>query len=276
MAYQQQYQSYSSPNQGPVSGHTHTPPLPSSLPPQPPPPTEAVPTVRVMRLYKPCLHTAPTLPYLPSDTKRPDGTEGAGFAITPFLLLPDSFGDIFVGETFSAYIAVLNGSEHTVYRDLTLSVKLQTVNASFDLNDSRPTTTGPPGTAPTLSPGESLDIVVKHTLNEPGAHNLRVTVTYTTMNSRTNELKTQKKYYKFSALEPLHIASSCSELNGKAMVQCQVTNNIKLPVYIEKVCCCFYVQEFACLRWFEVVKIQLLLCGSMIYPGVVVLISDFR
>jgi hypothetical protein len=200
----------------------------------PPPPPEAVPTVRVMRLYKPCLHMTPVLPHLPGSST--SGNEGAGFAISPYLLLPDSFGDIFVGETFSAYIAVLNGADHAVFRDITLSVKLQTSNASYDLNDYRPTyTSGPPGAADKLGPGESLDIVVKHTLNEAGPHNLRVTVTYSILNSRA-DLKTQKKYYKFSALDPLVIASSCSELNGKAMVQCQVTNTIKLPVYVEKVC----------------------------------------
>jgi hypothetical protein len=217
----------------PGSGQMSGAPGFNGMPPPPPPPVEAVPTVRVMRLYKPCLHTTPTMPYLPG--KDTPGNKGAGFAISPYLLLPDSFGDIFVGETFSAYIAVLNGFEHTVYRDLALSVKLQTSNASYDLTDCRSTGGGPPGTANTLSPGESLDIVAKHTLNEAGPHNLRVTVTYTTLHSRTNELKTQKKYYKFSALDPLVIASSCSELNGKAMVQCQVTNAIKLPVYIEKV-----------------------------------------
>ena len=202
--------------------------------PQPPPPAETViPTVRVMRLYKPCMHMTPTMPHLPGPNN--SGTGGSGFAISPYLLLPDSFGEIFVGETFSAYIAVLNGSDLLSYRDLYLNVRLQTSNASYDLLDYRPTEGVSSGYASTLSPGESLDVVVKHVLTEVGQHTLRVTVQYLSGNSYSNEPKTNKKFYRFSAVEPLVIASSSSELGNQVMVQCQVTNTIKLPVFIEKV-----------------------------------------
>ena len=60
----------------------------------------AQPTVRVMRLYKPCMHIIPTIPREIESGAR----KNADFAVSPFLLLPDNFGDIYTGELFSAYI----------------------------------------------------------------------------------------------------------------------------------------------------------------------------
>jgi hypothetical protein len=59
------------------------------------------------------------------------------FAVSPFLLLPDSFGDIYVGEVFSAYIAVVNGNQEAPYDEVSLAIRLQTTNATTDLVDTR-------------------------------------------------------------------------------------------------------------------------------------------
>lgn len=94
----------------------------------------AQPTVRVMRLYKPCMHIIPTIP----PTISSGISKNACFSIEPFLLLPDSFGDIYTGELFSAYIAVVNGNQDFPFHQATLSVRLQTTNATHDLADCRP------------------------------------------------------------------------------------------------------------------------------------------
>ena len=75
----------------------------------------AVPTLKVMRLQAPQL-----------------GSPAAGSLFSPNnllssnLLLPDSFGVIHVGETFSAYLGVLNSSLEMPVRGLSMVAQLQT------------------------------------------------------------------------------------------------------------------------------------------------------
>lgn len=82
--------------------------------------TTEQPTLRVMRLYKPRLDTRRVLPsccfggysgeglgLAPAGaaTGTAVGSRGAGdFALSTALKLPDSFGNIYLGETFTAYI----------------------------------------------------------------------------------------------------------------------------------------------------------------------------
>eukprot|EP00981_Chlorochromonas_danica_P001859 scaffold386_cov174-Ochromonas_danica.AAC.33 len=132
----------------PPSGPPPSFPLPSSSTggiPQPPPSSlppsteNAQPTVRVMRLYKPGFHLTSTLPYLPgrSDLTRKQHSEAAEFTLSSHLLLPDSFGDIYIGEKFSAYIGVVNGFVNIPFYNVRLTVRLQTATQVVDLADSR-------------------------------------------------------------------------------------------------------------------------------------------
>lgn len=202
---------------------------------------QAQPTVRVMRLYKPCLHVVPTLPPLPDQSlsKRSEGlTLGPDFAVSPYLLFPDSFGDIYTGELFSAYIAVVNGVQDAPFHQVSLSIRLQTSNATHDLSDIRPAATpgAPPGTAKILNPNETLDMVVQQELTELGTHTLRVSVQY--LNNRSSEPKTLRKFYRFNVLQPLQVASQCCDMHihhDKLMVQTKVTNTTKSPLFIEDV-----------------------------------------
>ena len=72
--------------------------------------------------YKPGFHFTPTFPQAESD----ELVKISKFPLSPFLLLPDSFGDIYTGEKFSAYIAVVNGHQNISFSNLSLSVRLQT------------------------------------------------------------------------------------------------------------------------------------------------------
>ena len=83
------------------------------------------PIVRVMRLYKPGLHTSL------NDGGAPK------FSLSPFLMLPDSFGDIYSGETFSAYISVVNDHFRIPFENVKLQVRLHTNSAAHDLIDAR-------------------------------------------------------------------------------------------------------------------------------------------
>jgi hypothetical protein len=196
------------------------------------------PTVRVMRLYKPALHIAPCLPQLnldqlfeaenPLETKSNDSE----FTVSQFLLLPDSFGDIYMGELFSAYISVVNGVE-LPFHQVTLSVRLQTMNAAHDLYDARATPDVQSGFAKVLSPHQSTDMVVQHALSELGTHTLKVSVIYT--DTITSESKTLRKFYRFNVLSPVNILTSCYEFDSKICVQSQVINTTKSVIHIEDV-----------------------------------------
>mmetsp|Transcript_6479 Transcript_6479/g.6699 ORF Transcript_6479/g.6699 Transcript_6479/m.6699 type:complete len:332 (-) Transcript_6479:35-1030(-) len=206
-----------------------------ATPPTPPPAVEhAQPTVRVMRLYKPCMHTVPTIPHLRSyyDGEKP--ITGPDFAISQFLLLPDSFGDIYLGEIFSAYISVVNGLQDLSFYQISLAVRLQTANATHDLYDSRAIKGEQAvGKARTLAPNASVDMVVQHTLSELGTHTLRVTVNY--LDNRTNELKPLRKFYRFNVLNPVEIRTVCTDIGSSYVVQCQVINVTKSLLYIEEI-----------------------------------------
>lgn len=160
----------------------------------------------------------------------------ADFTLSPYLLLPDSFGDIYAGEKFSAYIAVVNGFAQVPFYQVTLAVRLQTSTTVIDLADTRAQVdaTGAiiNGTR-TLNCNETFDMIVSQTLTELGIHTLRVSVQY--LLTPTSEVKTLRKFYRFNVLQPLVIQSSYIELNGKPMVQCEVTNATKSPIYIDEV-----------------------------------------
>ena len=189
----------------------------------------AQPTVRVMRLYKPCMHVIPTIP----PTIESGISRNADFAVSPFLLLPDSFGDIYTGELFSAYVAVVNGNQDSLFTQVTLSVRLQTTNAIHDLSDSRPVQDEVSGVAKVLNPSDALDVVVKHTLTELGTHTLRVSVEYSSR--YFSETKTLRKFYRFNVLQPLQISSDANDIGDRLLVQTLITNTTKSPLYIEEV-----------------------------------------
>lgn len=69
--------------------------------------TSEQPTLRVMRLYKPRLDGRRVLPVCSTHCEAASSTAVRGegdFALSSALKLPDSFGNIYLGETFTAYI----------------------------------------------------------------------------------------------------------------------------------------------------------------------------
>ena len=103
------------------------------------PTVDLQPTLRVMRLYKPRLHVGSPAPYPGQvdllaaglgDSDAAMGKLAMGRALSDSalggeLVLPDSFGSIYRGETFCAYVSVLNHLSATL-RDVKVSAKLLT------------------------------------------------------------------------------------------------------------------------------------------------------
>ena len=153
------------------------------------------------------------------------------FSVSPFILLPESFGDIFVGELFSAYIAVVNGVQDKQFDEVAMAIRLQTANATHDLMDHRPVEGVTSGCADVLQPNETTDMVVQHVISEVGVHTLRVSVQYIDIFSR--EPKTIRKFYRFNVMPAVEIKASVNEINDRYSVQYLVTNVMKSPIYIE-------------------------------------------
>ncbi len=163
--------------------------------------------------------------------------------LSSFLLLPDSFGDIYLGEKFSAYIAIVNGFAQVPFYNVTLSIRLQTASTVLDLQDTVPSNnknaiinaSNSSVTFPMLGYNDSGDVIVSQVLNELGTHTLRVSVQYSLLPGTNHEVKTLRKFYRFNVLQPLSVLSSFREVNHKPMIQCQVTNSTKSPIFIEEV-----------------------------------------
>ncbi|CAM9429438.1 unnamed protein product, partial [Ectocarpus sp. 13 AM-2016] len=195
--------------------------------------TSEQPTLRVMRLYKPRLDGRRVLPpcsvATASDPVSSGSTTGEGdFALSSALKLPDSFGNIYLGETFTAYISVLNHMSTTVLINASLSAKLQSPTGRADLEDrrtARGASVSRPNPAPLLSPSENLDMIVEHTLEELGTHTLRVTVKYHVVGDpEGSEPRSMRKFYRFSVMNPVSVNPVCTAVRGSPIVEVQLVN----------------------------------------------------
>lgn len=176
--------------------------------------------------------TTPLFP--PTETE----TFGSDFTLSSHMLLPDSFGDIYLGEKFTAYVAIVNGFPQVPFHNVSLSVRLQTETTVVELQDTRPTNQilnhqHKTSVFPILNHNDSCDVLIQHVLNELGTHTLRVSVQYSLFPG--GEIKSMRKFYRFNVLLPLVLLSSFREIDHKPMVQCQITNSTKSPVFIEEV-----------------------------------------
>jgi hypothetical protein len=164
----------------------------------------STPTLKVMRLQAPHLGQ-PSAGQLLSSTH----------LLSSSLTLPDSFGVIHVGETFSAYLGVLNPSFDLPVRGLSVAVQLQTPSkrivlpSRLDGDDKED-----------VPPGGGVDTIVSKRLEEAGQHILRVEVGYI-----ANGAKTLRKFYRFNVAIPLNITESVVRSgDSKCLVSISVEN----------------------------------------------------
>ncbi|CAE6446887.1 unnamed protein product [Rhizoctonia solani] len=165
------------------------------------------------------------------------------------LLLPEAFGSISLGETFTSALCINNESSHTVLGSHLL-VEMQTATNKTTLGqiggiDSR------------LEPGQMFTLVVSHEMKELGQHVLVCTVGYHVPPALRNNsvppedpnnpsLRTIKKFYKFMVSNPLsvrtkvHTPRSPSALlnkieRNKVFLEVHVQNLTAKPLYFEKI-----------------------------------------
>lgn len=128
-----------------------------------------------MRLTRPTLISSPVvtseskdLPQnlftqiLQNDVTSVDGCET--ITAGQFMLLPQSFGNIYLGETFSSYICVHNCTTHPV-QSVFVKADLQSdktrISLPIHVNKQTPLT---------LNPNDTLDDVIHHEVKENGVH----------------------------------------------------------------------------------------------------------
>lgn len=116
------------------------------------------------------------------------------------LCLPDSL-DVYVGETFTAYLGVINSSRQTSIRRLSVTAQLQTPTARWQLPSPLDgTSAGGQGYGMDVPPLAGVDAVVSHAIEEPGQHILRVEVSSL---AADGNLKTFRKFYRFQVTHPV-------------------------------------------------------------------------
>uniref|UniRef100_A0A2C9M5S2 Trafficking protein particle complex subunit 13 n=1 Tax=Biomphalaria glabrata TaxID=6526 RepID=A0A2C9M5S2_BIOGL len=204
--------------------------------------------LKVMRLTKPTL-----MPHQPLLTESRDlcgdvlnrlndaeiaRTPGLGnFPLGNLLTLPQNFGNIFLGETFSSYISVHNDSSQ-LCKEITLKADLQTGSQRLSLSSvsSQP--------IPELQPDHSIDDVIHHEVKELGTHILVCAVSYMLTSGERMQFR---KFFKFQVLKPLDVktkfynAENVKDVplitlqSDEVYLEAQIQNITPGPIYMEHV-----------------------------------------
>lgn len=146
------------------------------------------------------------------------------FALSGVLSLPQTFGNIFLGETFTCYVCVHNDSDEMttgvqVQADLQTSAQRLPLGGSTVVNK--------------LEPNESVDQVLHHEVKELGTHILICGVHYTTVQG---EKLYFRKFFKFQVLKPLDVKTKFHDVkHGETLLEAQVQNITTTPMFIEAV-----------------------------------------
>ncbi|KAI9582602.1 probable trafficking protein particle complex subunit 13 homolog [Glossina fuscipes] len=194
--------------------------------------------LKVMRLTRPTLVGPQVITCEPKDlphfslrqSLENEGTTVAGaetLAVGQFMLLPQSFGNIYLGETFSSYICVHNCTSHTV-EGVSVKADLQSNSTRISLpiheNKSKPAT---------LAPDETLDDVIRYEVKEIGTHVLVCEVNYVTLAGIAQYFR---KFFKFQVLKPLDVTTKFYNAEmDEIYLEAQIQNITTGPFCLEKV-----------------------------------------
>ncbi|KAF7731229.1 hypothetical protein EC973_000645 [Apophysomyces ossiformis] len=147
------------------------------------------------------------------------------FGLSQLLQLPSSFGNIYLGESFSTIISINNESIEDVHQ-VSVKIELQTASQRFVLSD----TTDTPRT--TLDPRATYDLTVAHEIKELGVHILVCSVQYYTPDGKRRSFR---KYEKFQVSNPLAVKTKLNNLNdGRVFLEAQLQNVSAGPMYLER------------------------------------------
>uniref|UniRef100_A0A3B3QZP5 Trafficking protein particle complex subunit 13 n=1 Tax=Paramormyrops kingsleyae TaxID=1676925 RepID=A0A3B3QZP5_9TELE len=156
----------------------------------------------------------------------PSTVKGAeSLMLGEMLTLPQNFGNIFLGETFSSYISVHNDSAQVV-KDILVKADLQTSSQRLNLSASN-------SAVAELKPECCIDDVIHHEVKEIGTHILVCAVSYTT---QSGEKLYFRKFFKFQVLKPLDVKTKFYNAEtDEVFLEAQIQNITTSPMFMEKV-----------------------------------------
>eukprot|EP00742_Colponemidia_sp_Colp-10_P004024 GILJ01004292.1.p1 GENE.GILJ01004292.1~~GILJ01004292.1.p1 ORF type:complete len:405 (-),score=65.28 GILJ01004292.1:250-1464(-) len=192
-------------------------------------------TLKVLRLCRPSLVSSPSLMLEEEEQVRPstpaprtsDMMDFEGSGTSSMLVLPSSFGKIYVGETFSAYINLLNHTGLNL-RQVILKAELQVGASKIMLVDN--------STSPydSFGPNKNQDFVVSHRLSEAGNHILACTVYYVNP-GQLEQHKSFRKFFKFNAFHPISISTKVMQVQSSFFVESEIQNTSSSCLFLESV-----------------------------------------
>ncbi|KAI8043502.1 hypothetical protein M5D96_004834 [Drosophila gunungcola] len=191
--------------------------------------------LKVMRLMRPTLvGLGPVVTCESTDlvqrfnnVQESDGVAGETLAAGQVLLLPQSFGSIYLGETFASYICVHNTTANPV-ECVTVKADLQSnttrINLSMHEHAKSPVI---------LAPGGTIDDVIRYEVKEIGTHILVCEVNYSTPAGYAQSLR---KFFKFQVLKPLDVKTKFYNAEiDEIYLEAQIQNVTTSPFCLEKV-----------------------------------------
>ncbi|EFJ37353.1 hypothetical protein SELMODRAFT_76214 [Selaginella moellendorffii] len=141
------------------------------------------------------------------------------------LVLPQTFGSIYLGETFCSYISVGNHTNHDV-RDVIIKAELQTERQRIILSDN------------SKSPIESIratgrfDFIIEHDIKELGGHTLVCMAVYT---DPDGDRKYLPQYFKFTTSNPVSVRTKVFDLYDTTFLEACIENQTKSHLFMDQV-----------------------------------------
>ncbi|CAG9536850.1 unnamed protein product [Cercopithifilaria johnstoni] len=195
---------------------------------------EQILALKVMRLARPKFYENICMPIDPADTTsqligsaicRLTGQEAADMPIGKYLMAPQKFENIYLGETFTFYVCVQNISDKVV-TDICVKTDLQTTSQRNALPSQLQEANA------VLEPGKCCGEVITYEIKEIGQHILVCAVSYKVSK---NEMYF-RKFFKFPVSKPIDVRTKFYNAeNNDVYLEAQIQNTSELPMVLEKV-----------------------------------------
>ncbi|KAK7252166.1 hypothetical protein RIF29_35930 [Crotalaria pallida] len=140
--------------------------------------------------------------------------------LSGLLVLPQSFGAIYLGETFCSYISINNSSNFEV-REVIIKAEIQTERQRILLLD---TSKSP---VESIRAGGRYDFIVEHDVKELGPHTLVCTALY---NDGDGERKYLPQFFKFIVANPLSVRTK-----ETTFLEACIENHTKSNLFMDQV-----------------------------------------
>ncbi|KAI4296706.1 hypothetical protein L6164_036644 [Bauhinia variegata] len=153
-----------------------------------------------------------------------DSSDAMG--LSGLLMLPQSFGAIYLGETFCSYISINNSSNFEV-KDVLIKAEIQTERQRILLLD---TSKSP---VESIRAGGRYDFIVEHDVKELGPHTLVCTALYN--DGVDSERKYLPQFFKFIVANPLSVRTKVRVVKEATFLEACIENHTKSNLFMDQV-----------------------------------------